>query len=219
MSRRWDFGLISSERSLETKVKSTDLHIMGRNMAFELFPRTYEGKNRCVSEQKHALSNSRERTRIWLHTRHQDEAVEPARDLEAAEDDVTAAKQAVTDEEAKQAKHDAAKTASDNANDAFTDALAKLNKTKKAAEGSTAVPADLTETTFAAATAVVFAAKDKVDAFNAAHAVACWTVLPNFFSSQSSVVVVLCGFVECVASGFVDATRGVRETGGFFVFG
>ena len=43
--------------------------------------------------------------------------------------------------------------------------------------------------------------------------------MPNFFSSQSSVVVVLCGFVECVASGFVDATRGVRETGGFFVFG
>ena len=42
--------------------------------------------------------------------------------------------------------------------------------------------------------------------------------MPNFFSSQSSVVVVLCGFVECVASGFVDATRGVRETGGFFVF-
>ena len=42
--------------------------------------------------------------------------------------------------------------------------------------------------------------------------------MPNFFSSQSSVVVVLCGFVECVASGFVDATRGVRKTGGFFVF-
>ncbi|WP_276308805.1 hypothetical protein [Gardnerella vaginalis] len=38
----------------------------------------------------------------------------------------------------------------------------------------------MTETTFAAATAVVFAAKDKVGAFNAAHAVACWTVLPNF---------------------------------------
>ena len=48
-------------------------------------------------------------------------------------------------------------------------------------------------------------------------AVACWTVLPNFFSSQFSVVVVLYGFVECVASGFVDATRGVRKTGGFFV--
>lgn len=50
--------------SLETKAKSTDLHIIGRNMAFELFPRTYKGKNRCVSGQKHALSNSSERARI-----------------------------------------------------------------------------------------------------------------------------------------------------------
>lgn len=37
----------------------------------------YKGKNRCVSGQKHALSNSIERARIWLHTRHQDEAVKP----------------------------------------------------------------------------------------------------------------------------------------------
>lgn len=30
--------------SLETNVKSTDLHIIGRNMAFDLFPRTDKGK-------------------------------------------------------------------------------------------------------------------------------------------------------------------------------
>ena len=80
MSRRWDFGLISSERSLETNVKSTDLHIVGRNIAFELFPRTYKGKIGAFSGKKNALSISRERTRIWLHTRHQDEAAEPHRD-------------------------------------------------------------------------------------------------------------------------------------------
>lgn len=77
MLRRWDFRLVPSERSLEAVGKSAGLHIIGRNMAFDLFPRTYKGKNRCVFGQKHALSNSRERARIWLHTRHQDEAVEP----------------------------------------------------------------------------------------------------------------------------------------------
>ena len=30
--------------------------------------------------KKHALINFRERTRIWLHTRHQDEAIEPCGD-------------------------------------------------------------------------------------------------------------------------------------------
>ena len=35
------------------------------------------GKNRCVLRQKHSLINSRERTRIWLHTRHQSGAIEP----------------------------------------------------------------------------------------------------------------------------------------------
>lgn len=30
-------------------------------MAFDLFPRTYRGKNRCVLRQKHVLINSRER--------------------------------------------------------------------------------------------------------------------------------------------------------------
>ena len=57
-----------------------DLHIIGRSVAFNLFPRTYRGKSQCVLRQKHALINSRERTRIWLHTRHQDEAIEPRRD-------------------------------------------------------------------------------------------------------------------------------------------
>ena len=77
MLRRWDFGLVPSERSLEAVGKSVDLHNIGRSMAFDLFPRTYRGKNRCVLRQKHVLINSRERARIWLHTRHQDEAIEP----------------------------------------------------------------------------------------------------------------------------------------------
>lgn len=62
--RRWDFRLVPSERSLEAVGKSVDLHIIGRSRVFDLFPRTYKGKNRCVSRQKHALINSRERTRI-----------------------------------------------------------------------------------------------------------------------------------------------------------
>ena len=78
--RRWDFRLVSSERSLEAVGKSVDLHNIGRSMAFDLFPRTYRGKNRCVLRQKHVLINSRERARIWLHTRHQDEAIEPCGD-------------------------------------------------------------------------------------------------------------------------------------------
>jgi hypothetical protein len=64
MLSRWDFRLISSERSLEEVGKSADLHIIGRSKVFDLFPRTYKGKNRCVLRQKHALINSRERTRI-----------------------------------------------------------------------------------------------------------------------------------------------------------
>ena len=80
MLRRWDFGLVPSERSLEAVGESVDLHNIGRSMAFDLFPRTYRGKNRCVLRQKHVLINSRERARIWLHTRHQDEAIEPCRD-------------------------------------------------------------------------------------------------------------------------------------------
>lgn len=77
--RRWDFRLVTSERSLEAVGDSVGLHIIGRSKAFDLFPRTYKGKNRCVLCQKYALINSRERTRIWLHTRHQDEAIEPLR--------------------------------------------------------------------------------------------------------------------------------------------
>lgn len=38
------------------------LHIfIGRSKVFDLFPRTYKGKNRCVLWKKHALINSRER--------------------------------------------------------------------------------------------------------------------------------------------------------------
>ena len=47
-SRRWDFGLVPSERSLETIGKSVRLHIIGRSKVFDLFPRTDKGKNRCV---------------------------------------------------------------------------------------------------------------------------------------------------------------------------
>ena len=55
MLRRWDFRLVPSERSLEA------VHIISRSKVFDLFPRTYKGKNRCVSRRKHALINSRER--------------------------------------------------------------------------------------------------------------------------------------------------------------
>ncbi len=48
MLRRWDFRLVPSERSLEAVGKSVDLHIIGRSKVFDLFPRTYKGKNRCV---------------------------------------------------------------------------------------------------------------------------------------------------------------------------
>ena len=75
--RRWDFRLVPSERGLEAVGKSVDLHIIGRSKAFDLFPRTHKGKNRCILREKHALINSRERTRIWLHTRHQSGAIEP----------------------------------------------------------------------------------------------------------------------------------------------
>lgn len=77
MLRQWHFRLVPSERSLETVGKSVVLYIIGRSKVFDLFPRTDKGKKRCVLWQEHALINSRERTRIWLHTRHQDEAIEP----------------------------------------------------------------------------------------------------------------------------------------------
>ena len=67
----------ASERSLEAVGKSVGLHIIGRSKVFNLFPRTDKGKNWCVLRQKHALINSRERPRIQLHIRHQDEAIEP----------------------------------------------------------------------------------------------------------------------------------------------
>ncbi len=60
--RRWDFGLVPSERSLEAVGKSVRLHIIGRSKVFDLFPRTHKGKNRRVLRGKHALINSRERT-------------------------------------------------------------------------------------------------------------------------------------------------------------
>ena len=80
MLRRWDFRLVPSERSLEAVGESVDLHIIGRSKAFDLFPRTHKGKNRCILREKHALINSRERTRIWLHTWHQSGAIEPCGD-------------------------------------------------------------------------------------------------------------------------------------------
>ncbi len=80
MWRRWDFGLISSEQSLEAVDKSVGLHIIGKSKVFDLFPRTDKSKNRCVFGKKRTLTNSRERARIWLHTRHQAEATEPCGD-------------------------------------------------------------------------------------------------------------------------------------------
>lgn len=59
--RRWDFRLIPSERSLEAVGEFVHLHIIGRSKVFDLFPRTYKGKNRCALREKHALINSRER--------------------------------------------------------------------------------------------------------------------------------------------------------------
>ena len=60
--RRWDFRLVPSECSLEAIGDSVRLYIIGRSKVFDLFPRTDKGKNRCVFRQKHALTNSRERT-------------------------------------------------------------------------------------------------------------------------------------------------------------
>ena len=62
MLRRWDFRPVPSERSLEAVGKSVCLLIISRSKVFDLFPRTYKGKNRCVLRQKYALINSRERT-------------------------------------------------------------------------------------------------------------------------------------------------------------
>ena len=62
MLRRWDFRHVPSERSLEAVGKSVRLHIISRSKVFDLFPRTYRGKKRCVLRKKHALINSRERT-------------------------------------------------------------------------------------------------------------------------------------------------------------
>ena len=62
MLRRWGFRLVPSERSLEAVGKSVCLLIISRSKVFDLFPRTYKGKNRCVLRQKYALINSRERT-------------------------------------------------------------------------------------------------------------------------------------------------------------
>lgn len=52
MLRRWDFRLVSSERGLEAVGKSVPLHIIGRSKAFDLFPRTHKGKNRCILWKK-----------------------------------------------------------------------------------------------------------------------------------------------------------------------
>ena len=48
-SRRWDFGHIPSERSLEAVGKSVRLHRIGRSKVFDLFPRTEKDKNQCDS--------------------------------------------------------------------------------------------------------------------------------------------------------------------------
>jgi hypothetical protein len=50
--RRWDFRLVSSVRGLEAVGEYVDLHIIGRSKVFDLFPRTYKGKKRCVLRQK-----------------------------------------------------------------------------------------------------------------------------------------------------------------------
>ena len=63
--RRWDFRPIPSEQSLEAVGKSVCLHIISRSKAFDLFPRTDKGKNRCVFRQNYALINSRERPQIF----------------------------------------------------------------------------------------------------------------------------------------------------------
>lgn len=61
-------NLMYKDFNVEAVGESVRLHIISRSKVFDLFPRTYRGKNRCVLRQKHALINSRERTRIWLHT-------------------------------------------------------------------------------------------------------------------------------------------------------
>ena len=60
--RRWDFGLVPSERRIEA-IGGFAGSILSRDNHIDLFPRTYKGKNRCVLRQKYALINSRERPR------------------------------------------------------------------------------------------------------------------------------------------------------------
>ena len=49
--KRWDIRLVPSERSLEAVGKYVRLHIISRSKVFDLFLRTYKGKNQCVLRQ------------------------------------------------------------------------------------------------------------------------------------------------------------------------
>ena len=91
-----------------------NLHIIGRSKVFDLFPRTYKGKNRCVLWKKHALINSRERplksdinleqsshveTVVLLSQRRSDTHIDIKLDL--SELDITAAETKATYQEIK----------------------------------------------------------------------------------------------------------------------
>lgn len=78
--RRWDFRLVPSERGLEAVGKSLHLHIISRDNHIDLFPHTSAVEKMAILRSKKPLINSRKRTRIWLHIRHQSGAIEPCGD-------------------------------------------------------------------------------------------------------------------------------------------
>lgn len=61
-SRRWDFGFISSEWSVEAVRKSVCFHTISRNKRIDLFPRTSAVEKTATLRSKKPLINSRERT-------------------------------------------------------------------------------------------------------------------------------------------------------------
>ena len=60
--RRWDFGLVPSERSLETVGKFARFHIISRDNHIDLFPKTSVVEKMAILKIKKTLIYSRERT-------------------------------------------------------------------------------------------------------------------------------------------------------------
>ena len=60
--RRWDFGLVPSERRLETVGKYARFHIISRDNHIDLFPHTSAVEKMAILRSKKPLIYSRERT-------------------------------------------------------------------------------------------------------------------------------------------------------------